>query len=492
MKKNLTRILSLLACACFTLVLPLTAAFALPKTTAQTTGTETIITTLTLGGTSSVHCGQQYQESATLTYDSSTALSGKTITFTVNGTSVGTAVTNGSGVATLTITAPSTTGKYTVAASFGGESPYLWSSDSKTLVVTKNDTSLSVSNASGNSGGTASLTATLTSGTTSTSGKTVAFTVNGASVGTATTDASGKATLSYPITESTGYYPITAAFTEDESCLGSSNSARLKVLEAESATPAPEQHADQTIMASAGDGGSISPSGKVYVMYGFRKSFTITANDGYEIADVVVDGKSVGAVSTYTFLNVRKEHTISASFQETSAGSGGNGGSNSNLPLYIRNMANLNPTGDLTRVALIDALYRLSGDTGTYTGDYSDVPSGIWYESASAWAAANGIDEGTGDGLFAARESVTREQLAVILWNFANYMGLDVSVGEDTNILSYNDAASVSDDAFEALQWACGAGLLTDDGSGNLNPQEPATRGTVAAILQKLAEELAN
>jgi hypothetical protein len=140
---------------------------------------------------------------------------------------------------------------------------------------------------------------------------------------------------------------------------------------------------------------------------------------------------------------------------------------------------------------LVTVLYCMSGDTVSYTNAFSDVPSGAWYEDAAAWAAANKIAGGTGDGRFAPDREITREQLAVMLYNYAKYKGYDVSVGEDTNILSYNDALTISDYAYAALQWACGAGIIGGDTSGNLNPRSGATRAEAAAMLQRFIENVA-
>lgn len=107
-----------------------------------------------------------------------------------------------------------------------------------------------------------------------------------------------------------------------------------------------------------------------------------------------------------------------------------------------------------------------------------------------AWAAQNGIAGGVGDNCFAPNTGITREQLAVLLYNYVKYKGYDVSVGEDTNILSYKDALSISEYAFSALQWACSAGIMDGD-SEYLNPNSPATRAQVAAMLQRFVENAA-
>lgn len=143
------------------------------------------------------------------------------------------------------------------------------------------------------------------------------------------------------------------------------------------------------------------------------------------------------------------------------------------------------PYTGMTRAMVVTVLHRLSGDTGVYTNTFTDVAPGAWYENAVAWAAANKIAGGTGNGCFSPDKGVTREQLAVLMHNYAKHKGYDVSVGEDTNILSFNDALNISDYAYAALQWACGEGIINGDGRGNLNPQGFATRAEVAAMLQR-------
>ncbi|MGE5560802.1 MAG: S-layer homology domain-containing protein [Chloroflexota bacterium] len=148
------------------------------------------------------------------------------------------------------------------------------------------------------------------------------------------------------------------------------------------------------------------------------------------------------------------------------------------------------PLAGMTRAMAVTVLHRLSGDKGSYTNIFSDVPSGAWYENAVAWAAACGIDGGVGDGCFAPDREVTREQFAVLMHNYAKHTGLDVSIGEDTNILSYNDAFGISEHAYAALQWACGAGIIGGDDRGNLNPHAAASRAEVAAMLQRFMENV--
>jgi hypothetical protein len=259
-----------------------------------------------------------------------------------------------------------------------------------------------------------------------------------------------------------------------------------------------------TIKATSGEGGSISPSGSTAVTSGKSKTYTISAKDGYEIEDVLVDGKSAGAVSTYTFTDVKTTHTISVSFKEVIP-TAVNPFSDMNesdwfyedvMSLYQKGLMNgsepgsFHPGGSMTRGMIVTVLLRLDGDTGSYPNSFTDVKSGAWYENAAAWANTNGITSGTGNGSFAPNRTLTREQLAVMLYNYAKFKGLDVSVGEDTNILSYADALTISDYAYPALQWACGAGIIQGDSKGNLNPKAPASRAEVAAILLRFIETM--
>ena len=148
------------------------------------------------------------------------------------------------------------------------------------------------------------------------------------------------------------------------------------------------------------------------------------------------------------------------------------------------------PSGTLTRAMFVTVLYRLSGDTGSYTNGFGDVPAGTYYENAAAWANQTGIVGGVENGLFAPNAVITREQLAVMLYRCAQHMGYDVSIGEDTNILSYNDALGISEYAYPALQWACGAVIMDGDDTGNLNPQSSATRAAAASMLQRFIENI--
>ena len=138
-----------------------------------------------------------------------------------------------------------------------------------------------------------------------------------------------------------------------------------------------------------------------------------------------------------------------------------------------------------TRAMMATILWRMEGSPApTAEVRFTDVRSGQWYSEAVAWTAQSGVYTGYADGSFRPNDSITREQLAAILYRYAKYKGVDVSVGEDTNILSYADAAEISDYAFPAMQWACGAGVMQGS-NGNLLPRGRATRAQIAAMLHR-------
>jgi hypothetical protein len=146
----------------------------------------------------------------------------------------------------------------------------------------------------------------------------------------------------------------------------------------------------------------------------------------------------------------------------------------------------------LTRGMIVTVLWRMEGRPDvTYTGVFEDVPACEWYTDGVEWAASHGIVLGYGNGKFGPNDNVTREQLAAILFRYAKYKGYDVSIGEDTNILSYYDAFTWGQWAVPALQWACGTGVLEDVPVGMLRPTEAATRGEIAHAIHVFCEEVA-
>jgi len=142
------------------------------------------------------------------------------------------------------------------------------------------------------------------------------------------------------------------------------------------------------------------------------------------------------------------------------------------------------PGLEMSRNMFVTILWSLeSKPVVNYAMSFNDVPADSWYTEAVRWAASLGIVSGYGNGGFGAEDTLTREQLASVLWSYAKYKGIDVSVGEDTNILSYNDAFDISEYAIPAMQWACGAGVINGKDCGILDPKGPATRAEGAQML---------
>lgn len=150
------------------------------------------------------------------------------------------------------------------------------------------------------------------------------------------------------------------------------------------------------------------------------------------------------------------------------------------------------PDGSTTRAQLVTILWRLEGSPET-TGAvrFNDTAGGAWYTEAVRWAAGCGVVKGYDNGCFGPNDAVTREQMAAILYRYAQHKGYDVSAGEDTNILSFNDAFAVSEYAIPAMQWAVGAGLISGTSESTLGPQGSASRAQAAVILTRYCQNVA-
>lgn len=147
-----------------------------------------------------------------------------------------------------------------------------------------------------------------------------------------------------------------------------------------------------------------------------------------------------------------------------------------------------NPGGTTTRGMIVTILHRLEGSPAAWGAAFPDVPSGQYYSQAVAWASANGIVNGYDNGLFGPNDSITREQMAAILYRYAAHKGYNVSARADLS--AYPDAWRVSGYALDAMSWANQAGLIT--GSGNsLLPGGDAIRAQAAAILMRFCKNVA-
>ena len=255
------------------------------------------------------------------------------------------------------------------------------------------------------------------------------------------------------------------------------------------------------IEADAGRGGDISPDGRVRVRRGENQTFRITADDGWEIADVEVDGESVGAVERYTFENVRTDHTISATFRQivtepeepeapalpfTDVAEGDwyhdavaycweNGIMDGTSSVSFA------PNMLLNRAMMAQVLYNLAGGTPAAGAGFPDVAASAWYADAVNWAAANGYVTGYDNGSYGPEDNLTREQMAAILYRYA---GSPAPAG---TLDGFADAASASAYAVDALRWAVGEGLLTGKDGGRLDPTGTASRAELAQTLARFA-----
>lgn len=146
------------------------------------------------------------------------------------------------------------------------------------------------------------------------------------------------------------------------------------------------------------------------------------------------------------------------------------------------------PNLSMSRAMLAAVLHRLENNEAAATASgFQDVLPNRWYSNDVAWAEANDIISGYGNGLFGVEDKITIEQLAVILYRYANYIGLDTT--ERGGITKFQDAAEVSAWANDAVRWAVGTGLLSGDGT-NLNAKAHATRAQVAAVMIRFVEKI--
>lgn len=147
------------------------------------------------------------------------------------------------------------------------------------------------------------------------------------------------------------------------------------------------------------------------------------------------------------------------------------------------------PQTSLTRAMLAQVLYNMENQPEvTTTGAFTDVPDHQWYANAVNWAASENIVAGMGDGIFAPNSPVTREQMAAILYRYAQYKGYDTTKTAD--ISDFADSNKTSAWAVPAMQWAVGTGLISGQGDGILAPSGTATRAEVAQILMNFCENI--
>ena len=211
---------------------------------------------------------------------------------------------------------------------------------------------------------------------------------------------------------------------------------------------------------------------------------TATPDEGFKLDYITVDGERIDG-TTFTMpahdVTVRVYFTDGAAlpFTDVSAGAWYYDAVGY---VYVGGLMDgvsdtlFDPDGTMTRAMVWAILARVDGETVTGDG---------WIETAREWAVANGVSDGEN-----ATDYVTREQFATMLWRYASGKGYDVSIGEDTNILSYADFADLSEYAIPAMQWACGAGVITGVTDATLVPQGEATRAQCAAMLMRFVEAI--
>lgn len=145
------------------------------------------------------------------------------------------------------------------------------------------------------------------------------------------------------------------------------------------------------------------------------------------------------------------------------------------------------PHGTLTRAMVVTILYRLEGEPEATPSTFLDVKADQWYTDAIGWAAANEVVEGYDDERFGPMDPVTREQLAAILYRYAQYKGYDVM--ETADLAAYADASSIHEYAVEAMGWAVALGAPTPLSESTLSPRENATRAQVAEAFMNFCEK---
>ncbi len=147
------------------------------------------------------------------------------------------------------------------------------------------------------------------------------------------------------------------------------------------------------------------------------------------------------------------------------------------------------PDKNITRAMFVTLLYRAEGEPFASKPSFTDVLGNEYFADAVAWANEEGIVNGISETEFAPDKNISREQIAAILYRYAQYKKTDVSVGEDTNILSYSDFFEISEYAISAIQWSCGAGIINGRSNGVLSPKGAATRAETTVILIRFLEK---
>ena len=247
-----------------------------------------------------------------------------------------------------------------------------------------------------------------------------------------------------------------------------------------------------TIKATAGTGGSISPSGNVSVREGRDQTYTITPDKGYAVANVKIDGKSIGAVKSYTFENVRRTHTIEVIFMKA------NGNPQTGVFVDVAtgsyyedavdwavgngitqgtDATHFSPDGICTRAQTVTFLWRAAGSPKpeTRTMPFTDVPAGSYYYDAVLWAVENDITKGTSDTTFSPNMTCTRAQIVAFLWRSEK----SPAAGTANPFADVKSAAYYAD----AVLWAAKEDITRGTTNTTFSPDADCTRAQIVTFL---------
>ncbi len=242
-----------------------------------------------------------------------------------------------------------------------------------------------------------------------------------------------------------------------------------------------------------------------------RVTLTVTPEEGYELASLTVTDRSgtelpltEDADGRYTFAMPGVPVTVNAvfqlkfippayeSFSDLRESAWYQEGVTYALQHGLMNGVSEDlfaPEATTGRAMVLTVLWRLSGSPDAKADlAFPDVPENDWYAEAVRWAAENGITSGYPDGRFGPDDAMTREQMAAVLYRFAQSKGYDTSAGSDSTLSPYADAASVSAYAAPAMQWACSAGILTGTDATTLSPKTSMTRAQMATMMMRFCQ----
>ena len=247
-----------------------------------------------------------------------------------------------------------------------------------------------------------------------------------------------------------------------------------------------------TIKAAAGTGGSISPSGSVSVREGRDQTFTITPDKSYAVSNVKIDGKSIGAVKSYTFENVSRTHTIEVIFMKA------NGNPQTGVFVDVATGSyyedavdwavgngitqgtddtHFSPDGICTRAQAVTFLWRAAGSPKpeTRTMPFADVPVGSYYYDAVLWAVENDIAKGTSDTTFSPNMTCTRAQIVAFLWRSEKSPAAGTA----------NPFADVKSTAYyaDAVLWAVKEDITKGTTNTTFSPDADCTRAQIVTFL---------